>query len=190
VRAILEQDSHILPVTQAFADARVTPLMVGDRTPLRHRDDTSSGLSVEPFPVAADPPRFAADARPGHTSGFLIRDDATGGCCAFIPGCGELTEPLLERLNAVDLLLFDGTFWSDNELIGLGVSDRTARSMDHLPVSGPGGSLMQLAGLSVPHKVYSHMNNTNPMLLEDSPERGAVEQAGVTVGYDGMSFIL
>ena len=62
--------------------------------------------------------------------------------------------------------------------------------MDHLPVSGVDGSLKQLAGLSVRHKVYTHINNTNPMLLEDSPERAAVEQAGVAVGSDGMSFML
>ena len=190
VRAILEQDSHILPVTRAFADTRVTRLPVGNRTPLSYRDDSTSGLSVEPFLVAADPPRFASGAGPGHTSGFLILDEATGGSCAFVPGCGALSEPLLESWDGVDLLLFDGTFWSDGELIDLGISDRSARAMDHLPVSGADGSLRQLSRLAVPHKVYTHINNTNPMLLEDSPEREAVEQAGIRVGADGMSFIL
>lgn len=190
VRAILEQDSRILPVTRAFADTRVTRLPVGDRTQLRYRDDTASGLSLEPFLVAADPPRFATGAETGHTTGFLVRDDATGGSCAFVPGCGALTKPLLESWDGVDLLLFDGTFWSDDELINLGISDRSARAMDHLPVSGSDGSLRQLAGLAVPHKVYTHINNTNPMLLEDSSEREAVEQAGVTVGVDGMSFLV
>jgi pyrroloquinoline quinone biosynthesis protein B len=190
VQSILEQDSRILPVTRAFADTRVTPLPVGNPAALRYRDDTPSGLSVEPFLVAADPPRFATGAAPGHTTGFLIRDEATGGSCAFVPGCGELTEPMLERWNEVDLLLLDGTFWSDDELIALGISDRTARAMDHLPVSGPDGSLMRLAELRAPYKVYTHINNTNPMLLEDSPERAAVEQAGVSVGSDGMSFLI
>lgn len=190
VRAILEQDSRILPVTRAFADTRVVPLRVGSGTSLQYRDGSSSGLSVEPFLVPAGPPRFASEAEPGHTSGFLIRDDATGGSCAFVPGCGELTGPLLERLNDVDLLLFDGTFWRDDELIELGIGDRSARAMDHLPVSGADGSLMQLEGLSVPLKVYTHINNTNPMLLDDSPERAAVERAGVAVGTDGMSFMV
>ena len=90
----------------------------------------------------------------------------------------------------MDLLLFDGTFWNDDELIDLGISDRSARAMDHLPVSGSDGSLRQLAGLAVPRKVYTHINNTNPMLLEDSAERAAVDRAGLTVGNDGMSFIL
>jgi pyrroloquinoline quinone biosynthesis protein B len=190
VQGILEQDSRILPVTRAFAETRMISLPIGDRTPLRYPDDTSSGLSVEPFIVAADPPRFASGARLGHTTGFLLRDDATGGSSAFVPGCGELTDPLLEQLNDVDLLLFDGTFWQDDELIDLGISNRSARAMDHLPVSGAEGSLKQLAKLTVPRKVYTHINNTNPMLLEDSPQRAAVEQAGVTVGSDGMSFIL
>jgi pyrroloquinoline quinone biosynthesis protein B len=190
VRAILEQDSRILPVTRAFANTGVIPLPLGVRTPLRYRDDSLSGLSLEPFLVTAGPPRFASSAEPGHTSGFLIRDEATGGSCAFVPGCGELTEPLRDWLNGVDLLLFDGTFWRDEELIALGISDRSARAMDHLPVSGPDGSLVQLAELTVPNKIYTHINNTNPMLLENSPERAAVEQAGMTVGCDGMSFLV
>lgn len=190
VRAILEQDSRILPVTRAFTDIRANSLPVGDRTPLGYRDGAPSGLSVEPFLVAADPPRFAPAAGAGHTSGFLLRDEATGGSCAFVPGCGALTEPLLQAWEDVDLLLFDGTFWSDDELIALGISDRSARAMDHLPVSGSDGSLRRLAELAVPKKVYTHINNTNPMLLEDSAEREAVDQAGITVGHDGMSFIV
>lgn len=190
VRSILEQDSRILPVTRAFTDTRVISLPVGDRTPLRYRDGATCGLSVEPFLVAGDPPRFAAGAGAGHTCGFLLRDEATGGSCAFVPGCGALTQPLLQAWEDVDLLLFDGTFWSDDELIDLGISDRSARAMDHLPVSGSDGSLRQLARLAVPRKVYTHINNTNPMLLEDSAEREAVDRAGITVGNDGMSFII
>jgi pyrroloquinoline quinone biosynthesis protein B len=101
-----------------------------------------------------------------------------------------LDETLLARFEEADLLLFDGTFWSDDELIALGISDRTAREMDHLPVSGPDGSLSRLAALSHPVKVYTHINNTNPMLLEDSPERHAVLRAGLQVGLDGTSFTI
>ncbi len=97
---------------------------------------------------------------------------------------------LLERLSKVDLMLFDGTFWTDDELIRLNIGDRTARQMDHLPVSGPGASLERLATLPTPQKVYSHINNTNPMLLEDSPERALVESRGLRVGADGMRFTL
>jgi pyrroloquinoline quinone biosynthesis protein B len=190
VTGILERDSRLLPVTRAFADIEVTDMVVGRSTELRQRNGESSGLSVEPFQVPAGPPRFAPEAGEGHTVGLLLRDGASGGVCAFVPGCGDLSGEILERLAATDLLLFDGTFWRDDELVDLGISDRRARDMDHLPVSGIDGSLSRLAGLERPRKVYTHINNTNPMLLEDSPERAAVAQAGLRVGADGMIFTL
>ena len=84
------------------------------------------------------------------------------------------------------MLLFDGTFWTDDELIALGIGDRTARQMDHLPISGPEGSLEQLAALPCRHRIYTHINNTNPMLVEYSPECAAVRRAGLTIGVDGL----
>ncbi|MEO8090621.1 MAG: pyrroloquinoline quinone biosynthesis protein PqqB [Gemmatimonadales bacterium] len=188
VRRILDQDSRILPVTQAFAQVVVTEMVLDEPVPLRYRDGTASTLSILPFEVPAGPPRFALEHATGHTVGLILRDDATGGSCAYVPGCGELDRSLLERLAGTDLLLFDGTFWTDDELISLGIGDRRAREMDHQPISGPDGSLSQLAGLSRPTKVYTHINNTNPMLVEGSPERRQVEQAGLMVGHDGMSF--
>ena len=123
------------------------------------------------FAVPAGPPRFAERRQPGHTVGLLLRDEATGGACAFVPGCGGLDDTLLDLLGQAELVLFDGTFWTDDELIALGIGERTAREMDHLPVSGPDGSLERLAALSGRHRIYTHINNTNPMLVEDSPER-------------------
>lgn len=190
VRSILERESRLLPVTQAFAQVEVTEMPLGRPIPLRYRDGQSSGISVEPFEVPADPPRFAPRAAAGHTVGLTLRDDSTGGSCAFVPGCGALDQSLLDRFEETDLLLFDGTFWSDDELVALGISDRRAREMDHLPVSGADGSLLRLSRLTRPAKIYTHVNNTNPMLLEDSPEREAVEGAGLHVGSDGMSFTI
>jgi pyrroloquinoline quinone biosynthesis protein B len=187
---VLEDDSRILPVTRAFAQVRVTEMVPGTAMTLCYRDGTASGLSVECFPVPADPPRFAREDIPGHTVGLIIRDDAGGRSCAFVPGCGGLDPVLLARLGSTDLVVFDGTFWTDDELIRLRIGERTARQMDHLPVSGPDGSLELLAGLARPRKVYSHINNTNPMLLEDSPERALVERCGLQVGADGMRFTL
>jgi pyrroloquinoline quinone biosynthesis protein B len=190
VESILEESSSILPVTRSFAQVSVTTIEAGERTPLEHRDGQQSGLWVEPFLVPAGPPRFAPGAEPGHTVGLLLGDNRAGARCAFVPGCAELSPGLLASLAGVDLVLFDGTFWSDDELITLWIAERSARDMDHLPVSGPDGSLLQLARLSRPQKLYTHINNTNPMLLEDSPERAAVERAGLTVASDGMSFVL
>jgi pyrroloquinoline quinone biosynthesis protein B len=140
--------------------------------------------------VPAGPPRFASEADVGHTVGLILHDQEGGGTCAFVPGCGDLDQALLGRLGQTDLILFDGTFWTDDELIALGIGDRRAREMDHQPVSGPDGSLSRLGGLSRPRTVYTHINNTNPMLLEDSPQRAAVDRAGLTVGSDGMSFTI
>lgn len=189
VAAVLEEDSRILPVTRAFARAPVAELPLERRTELCLRDGGGSGLSVEAFPVPGDPPRFARRERPGHTVGLLIRDGG-GATVAFVPGCGGLDDQVLTRLAAADLVLFDGTFWTDDELIGLGISDHTAREMGHLPVSGPGGSLERLSALPARHRVYTHINNTNPMLLEGSPERGQVAARGWLVGADGMRFDL
>jgi pyrroloquinoline quinone biosynthesis protein B len=190
VKLILEHDSRILPVTQAFARVDVHEMQLERATPLRYRNGEPSGVTVEPFVVPAGPPRYARSESAGHTVGLTLVDEESGGSCAYVPGCGELDENLVERLGAVDLVLFDGTFWTDDELTSLGIGDRRAREMDHQPISGSGGTLTRLAPLARPRKVYTHINNTNPILLRDSPERATVERAGLSVGEDGMSFSL
>jgi pyrroloquinoline quinone biosynthesis protein B len=189
VREVLEEDSKILTVTRAFANVPVTTLRPGERVALCHRDGAPSGLTVESFLVAAGPPQFARHERAGHTVGLMLRAEGSGAC-AFVPGCGEVDSSLLTRLAEAELLLFDGTFWTDDELIALGISERTARQMDHLPLSGPGGSVEWLRALPCRHRVYTHINNTNPILLEGSSERAQVEAAGLVVGADGMQFTI
>lgn len=186
----LEHDSRILPVTRAFATVNVTTLARDAPVALVRRDGSPSGLQVAAFPVAGDPPRFASNEMEGHTVGLVIVDVASGVRCAFVPGCGALDASLLGRLAQCDLVLLDGTFWSDDELIQLRIGDRGARAMGHLPISGADGSLERFARLPVRHKVYTHINNTNPVLLADSAERRAVEAAGVTVGDDGDAWQL
>jgi pyrroloquinoline quinone biosynthesis protein B len=187
---VLEEDSRILPVTRAFADVTLTELPLNSQVSLRLPSGGRSGLTVECFPVPGDAPRFAREELPGHTVGLLVREEGKPAACAFVPGCGALDDPLLDRLREADLLLFDGTFWVDDELTSLGISTRTAREMGHLPVAGPGGSLERLRNLPARWRVYTHINNSNPMLVEDSPERATVNAAGVTVGDDGMRFPL
>jgi pyrroloquinoline quinone biosynthesis protein B len=91
---------------------------------------------------------------------------------------------------SADLVLFDGTFWTDDELIALGISSSTARAMGHVPISGSGGSLEALSALTAARRVYTHINNSNPILIEDSPERRAVIDAGLIVGTDGAEFLV
>lgn len=186
IQSVLDRDSRVLPVARAFADVPFHELPIETPVILRCRDGSPSGLQAEAFAVPAGPPQFARDAANGHTIGLLVREEESGRTCAFVPGCGDLDLSVLQRLTQADLLLFDGTFWEDRELITLGISDRTAREMDHLPIAGPGGSLERLAELGCRYRVYTHINNTNPVLLEHSAERAAVTQAGLTVGYDGL----
>jgi pyrroloquinoline quinone biosynthesis protein B len=190
VQSILDHDSRLLPITRAFGEVPVTLLALDRPVALGYRDGSASGLTVEAFSVPAGPPRFASREETGHTVGFELRDEASGKVCAFVPGCGELDAALLERLAGADVLLFDGTFWADDELIAMGIGDRTAREMDHLPISGPGGSLERLAALPCQYRVYTHINNTNPILLEHSPERAIVTRTGVIVGFDGLHLTL
>jgi pyrroloquinoline quinone biosynthesis protein B len=187
IRTIAE-DSRVLPVTQAFAVVQTVEIALGEATPLSYRDGTPSGLTIEMKAVRGDPPRFARRDEVGHTVAAFITDAGSGKTCAFVPGCGGLGPKLLSRLNEAELLLFDGTFWTDDELSRLGISDRPASAMGHVAISGAEGSLAVLSQLDCRQKVYTHINNTNPMLIEGSPERAAVEAAGVIVGMDGMRF--
>jgi pyrroloquinoline quinone biosynthesis protein B len=188
--AILEHDSRVLATTRAFSEVPVTELVLNRAVPLSYRDGSAAGLTVDAFAVPAGPPRFASEDATGHTVGLMVREAATGRACAFVPGCGDLDQALLDRLAHADALLFDGTFWDDQELIALGIGTRLARQLDHLPITGPGGSLGLLASLPCRHRVYTHINNTNPILLERSPERDVVTKAGLQVGFDGLRISL
>ena len=185
----LEHDTRLLPVTRAFADVRTAALSVGMPTELAHPGEGPSGITVEPFAVPAGPPRFASRDEPGHTVGLFVHDRRTGGTlrlCARLrrPRCRPARAPRRRRPAAVRRHLLDRR--RDDRARHRRA--KRAREIDHLPLSGAGGSLAQLALLGRPRRVYVHINNTNPILLEDSPERAAVAQAGLEVGMDGMTF--
>jgi pyrroloquinoline quinone biosynthesis protein B len=146
-----------------------------------------SSLEVEPFPAGGDAPRYL-DGVELEATGLVFRD--SGGTVTYVPGLARLDEGVVARLASSDVVLVDGTFWHDDDLARLGISDRSARDMGHVPLAGPGGSLEVLAALERPRKILVHINNTNPILLEDSPEREAVVRAGVEVAYDGLEVVL
>jgi pyrroloquinoline quinone biosynthesis protein B len=98
----------------------------------------------------------------------------------------ELTPEVSDQLYDCACLLVDGTCWRDDELIRLGLAGKTAREMGHVPIDGPGGSLEQLSRLPIERKIYIHINNTNPILLEDASERRIVELYGMQVAADGL----
>lgn len=119
--------------------------------------------------------------------GYMITDLNTGGRFLFAPDVSHIDNELREHLGRADVVLFDGTFWSEFELHDTVKANlRSAASMGHVPVSGPGGSLAALENLKAKHRVYIHINNTNLILLEDSPERQMLNERGIVVGDDGM----
>jgi pyrroloquinoline quinone biosynthesis protein B len=135
------------------------------------------------------PPRFSKAATApatGNVVGYRIMDKKTGGRLIFVPDVAGMNEIIFSRLPDCDVLLFDGTFWSENEMRDQGLGKLSASDMGHLPISGATGSLKTLAQLPVRHKIYTHINNTNPILIDGSTEAAAVASAGCTVGRDGM----
>ncbi|HKK84077.1 MAG TPA: pyrroloquinoline quinone biosynthesis protein PqqB [Roseovarius sp.] len=114
-----------------------------------------------------------------------VRLEGGGRVAYYIPGCAEVTEDLLDQIQDADQLFFDGTLWDDDEMIRTGTGIKTGRRMGHIPVSGPEGSMAKLADLKAA-KTFIHINNTNPILQPDSPERAEVLAAGWTIAQDGQ----
>jgi pyrroloquinoline quinone biosynthesis protein B len=186
VERALTDGYPVLAILERYCGAEWQTLAPERATPL-----VGSSLSVEPFEAGGDAPRYLRGSDVElQASGFVFRDGATGGVVTYVPGLGRLDDGVLTRFAASDLVVVDGTFWRDDELARLGISERSAREMGHVPLSGPGGTLEALARLERPRKVLVHINNTNPILLEDSPERDAVLRAGVEVAYDGLEIAL
>jgi pyrroloquinoline quinone biosynthesis protein B len=150
----------------------------------------TAGVSVTLVPVPGKAPLYAEGENPavgvetGETAGAFVTAGATR--LAYVPGCAALRSSLLERLAETDVLLFDGTLFRDDEMIRIGVGAKTGRRMGHMPITGPGSSLELLTALPVQRKIYVHINNTNPILIEGAAEREAVERAGFDVAADGM----
>jgi len=111
---------------------------------------------------------------------------ANGRRVCYIPGCATVPDWLRERIAGADALLFDGTLWTDDEMIRAGLGRKTGRRMGHVPVSGQDGSLAALDGLPVARRIYVHLNNSNPLVDPASPERASAEAAGWQIGHDGM----
>jgi pyrroloquinoline quinone biosynthesis protein B len=130
------------------------------------------------------------DPHPGDTIGVLIEDTKTGKKCWYSPGLGEIEPHLPPLLEQADCIMVDGTFWTNTEMIDMGLMTKTARSIGHLPQSGEGGMMEALAPYKKARKVLIHINNTNPILREDSAERAELERHGIEVAYDGMDIVL
>jgi pyrroloquinoline quinone biosynthesis protein B len=152
-----------------------------------------SGLMVVAFAVPAKVPLYletAGEAPPlteeGDAVGLEIVETATGNSLFFIPGCAAMTAALRKRLAGSRLVFFDGTLWQDDEMIRLGVGEKTGRRMGHISMSGESGAIAAFRDLAIGRRIFIHINNSNPVLLEDSPERHIAESAGWEIAHDGM----
>lgn len=189
VRRVLDEGLRLSEVLNCYGgvDWHQPPASLA---PLLCADGMMSGLSYAAFPVPGKLPRYwegQAASAGEDTVGYLLVDDSTGRRLVYAPGVAALAGDVLARLQEADALLVDGTFWSDEEMQIVDVS-ASARDMGHLPIGSEDGSLAAVACLPATRKIYVHINNTNPILREDSPERRAVERAGVEVGWDGLEF--
>ncbi len=152
------------------------------------------GLTVELFPVPGKVPLFLETetveigTETEMTIGLDLRSEARR--VVYVPGCAFVTPSLLARVSGADVLVFDGTTYADDEMVRLGLSPKTAERMGHIAIGGPGGSMAALADAKVRRKVYTHINNTNPVLVAGSPERVVVEAAGWEIAFDGMEIEL
>jgi pyrroloquinoline quinone biosynthesis protein B len=152
------------------------------------------GLTVEAFAVPGKIALFleneAAGAnygsRAGDTIGLEVTNTKTGATFFYIPGCAEIDPPLADRIRGASLIFFDGTLYTDDEMLTQGLSQKTGQRMGHISMSGPQGSIAAFEPLNVERRIYVHMNNSNPVLDDNSAARKAVEAAGWEVGYDGM----
>jgi pyrroloquinoline quinone biosynthesis protein B len=177
------------PIFDVLAEGVVSRQAVALDVPFR----PVRGMSVEAFAVPGklplylegDDPEIGAET--GATVGVEITTDRSR--LVFVPGSAMVTPALERRLARADVVLFDGTLYQDDEMIRSGTGSKTGRRMGHMPIDGPDGSLSALAALSR-RRIYIHINNTNPILVDGSPERLRVEAAGWEIAEDGMEIVL
>ena len=168
-------------------------LKLGREEELVDAGNAATGLWLEPVPSPGKLPVHLdglASADPEDNIGLRIRERATGLVLAYFSAVGRMSPSVRQGLEGASAVFFDGTFWSSDELSGPGLMAKTAEDLAHLPIGGEGGSLGMLAALPRARKIFTHINNTNPILREDSEERRAVEAGGCEVAFDGMEIRL
>ena len=196
VRRILREDNSMFDMLHRIPDqAQWKDFESGKEFSLRSAQGEDSGLRCRSWSLGNHYPAYVTAERQAQLSGceaslgFFIHSNSAGRF-AFFPAVPQVDNALLAEFDRCDVLLFDGTFWSDDELIrghGGGKIGQTARQMGHVPVEE---TLVKLAGVRRPRKIFLHINNTNPMLNEASPEYRQVRSAGWEIAEDGWQFNL
>jgi pyrroloquinoline quinone biosynthesis protein B len=195
IRRILQEDNSVFRMLNRVPEqVSWTEIACDESFPLQTVAGDDSGIGCTVFSLSSRYPAYVSRERIANLKpeeallGVMLASSC--GRFAYMPAVRAVDDSLLQRLESADLILFDGTFWSDDELIRVQGSGSTAREMGHIPVSGAEGSLCKLAGLRRPRKIFVHVNNTNPMLDESGPEHREARAAGWEVAEDGWSFDL
>jgi pyrroloquinoline quinone biosynthesis protein B len=192
VHETLTTGSGVLRTLEAYCPVKWQPVLPGAEVPL---GNGSNGLSYRAFDVPTDkrmrfPSPSTHAATHGRVVGYRVTDTSSGRSVVYLPCVQQLTPDILEELADCSGLLVDGTCWRDDEMPSLGLASKTSRGMGHVPIFGPGGSLELLSPLPIDRKVYIHINNTNPILLEDSRERRLLDRHGMEVAADGLELLI
>ncbi len=160
-------------------------------------DGSQSGIEVLPFAVPGKGAWYlegrvhpGGEDGAGDTLGLRIEHKASGKYFYFLAACAEVTDEVRSRIRGAPLVFFDGTVWRDDELIAAGLSHKSGLAMGHISMSGDKGAIAALAGLDIGQKVFFHINNSNPVLLANSPERKIAERAGWQIPADGTEITL
>jgi pyrroloquinoline quinone biosynthesis protein B len=181
-------------VFQVLAEPMVPRIEIALDKPFRLEGaGTDLGLTVEAFAVPGKVALYLEDAsssnfgsREGDTIGLKVTDPAEKKSFFYIPGCAAVDDRLAERLKGASTVFFDGTLFTDDEMIEQGLLNKTGARMGHISMAGASGSIATFSKLGVGRLIYVHINNSNPALNENSPARKAIDGAGWEVGYDGM----
>ena len=195
VRSGFTENNVLYGTLQRFPGHTSWPgLELGKETDLQLAEARPSGLTVEAIPLPGQAPLHLkskwGEPHPEDNVGLLIRDRSRGTTLAYFPGCARITPSVIEAAGRAQCLFFDGTFWSDDELIALGLGERRATDMAHVPIGSSSGSLASFAALRVRERFFIHINNTNPILREDSAQARTVREAGWQVARDGLDLTL
>lgn len=191
--AVLDANPVFDVLDRAIVQRR--PVGLDEPLALRAAEGAELGLTLRLFAVPGKVPLYLE--QPGATPPIVIGEETTGAEVSdgrhtlfFVPGCAAMTDDLARRLRGAELVLFDGTLWTDDEMIRAGTGAKTGRRMGHMSVDGPGGTLAAFRDLNVRRKILIHINNSNPVLLQDSAEREIAQAAGWEVAFDGMEITL
>ncbi len=189
----LSEGYPLLRVLGHYCGVHWHPLPVGGREAQSFTIAGAGELSFAAVPLKSEAPPYSPhrhNTRAGDNIGVWVQDPLTGKTLFYAPGLGQIEAHILPYLERADCVLVDGTVWTDDEMLRTGVGTKPAREMGHLALSGPGGIVETLNRLERPRKVLIHINNTNPILDEDSPQRAELTRLGIEVAHDGMDISL